>query len=125
MHFDRSNLGELAKCFWRKRACAVLDSPTHSVAASVSRHLSQGVEVDGHLGNGPVGQHHTAVRRARVNADLRQRPLFANSGAKFRLKTLDKRFQLVDGAVLLAHLADLTANRDRYSVGFELADERS
>ena len=60
--FDCANLRELAKGFRGQGTCAMLNRPTHPVAARVGRHLPQRVEVDRDSGDGPIGQDHPAMR---------------------------------------------------------------
>ena len=124
VYFQRAHLRELVEVFRRQRGRAVLYRAAHAVAAGSRRHLPQGVEVDRHFGDGAVRQDHATVRRSSVHADLRQPALVADPGAERRIEALDERFQLIDGAVLLADFTDLATNGDRHATRLELTNER-
>src|SRR5256885_1205868 len=123
VNLDRLALGKLAEGVGRQGGGPVLHRPTQAVlGARVARQRFQRVEIELHLGDGSVGQHHAPVTRPRLDGDLAD----AGTGAQ-ALERLDgavhARLQLVHVRVLAAHLADLRAHRDGDALGLAIADE--
>src|SRR3989441_12969907 len=68
---DRLALGEVAERVGRQGRGAVLDGAAQAVlAARVGGQRLEGIEVERHLGDRPVGEHHAAVAGARLHGDL-------------------------------------------------------
>src|SRR5689334_12007260 len=99
----------------------MLYGATHTVASRRRGHVTQRVEVNRHFGDRAIRQDDAAMRRTRIDADLRQAASVATEHAE---KALDEGFELFDRAVLLADLADLPTDRDREARLLQVANQR-
>jgi hypothetical protein len=85
---------------WTRRA------GRHDIAQTLER-----VEVELHVGNPAIGQHHPAMRRAALDADLREprHPCGQRS-----VESVHVRAQLLDGRILRTDFPDLAAHGNRH-----------
>ncbi len=120
MNLARPRVDELVEGGVGQGAGAVLNGPAEAVfAAGFLPDVAKCFEVDGHLGQGAVGQDDPAVACPGLDADLADPGERAQPG----VVPFHERVQVLGGTVLQADLADLSADRDGHSLRLEAADE--
>src|ERR1035437_10296742 len=113
MNLGRLDAREVVECAVRERGCAVLHRSREAIrpARFLAKRLKR-VEVELHVRDGPVGEHHAAVRRAALDGDLRQARHARRLCGERPVVTVHERAEFLHGGVLGAHLTDLAAERD-------------
>ncbi len=115
--------GKVAEGAGRERARAVLHRAGEPVGLSRGlRQRRQRLEVELDVGDRAVGQHDAAMRGARLHRDLADALVRAQSG-EHAVVAQHEGVQLLHGAVLHPHFADLGPDRDDHTLGLEPADE--
>src|ERR1044071_8364324 len=118
-------LREMVEGLLRQRRCAVLHRAGEAVFLPRDLgELLQRVEVELHARDRSVGQRDAAVRRAGLNADLADAFEALGAFVEFFAVAIHVGLELLDGAVFLAHLADLAAYRYRDALGLQAAHMR-
>jgi len=106
---------ELVEHLGRERRGAVLDDAGEAVLARASLEIARmGLEVDAHLGYGPVGQDDAAVRGARVDGRSSRGRSCRRAGPPVAVHVGAK---LLGGGDALPDLSDLAADGDRDPFG--------
>ena len=107
---DRLASGKGPERLGRQRGGAMLHRAAQAVLLPrVPRQRLQGVEVDLHLGDGAVRQDDAAVAGAGLHGDLADPDVGTEAFQRAEI-AVHERPQLVDVAVLAAHLPDLGAD---------------
>ena len=113
MDLSRRDRGKPVEDLGRKRRGAVLDRAREAIGvAGDLREPREGVEIQRHLGDRPVGKRNPPVGRAGLDADLADpRKVFAVRAEGLPVP-VHERPQFFFRAVLSTDLADLPAHRD-------------
>ena len=121
MDLGGADFGEPVKGLVRQRRRAVLDGAGQPVLRPGRLgQLLQGLEIQFDLGHRPVRQRHAAVGGPRLHAHLADALDAFTVLFQLRQIAVHEGAQLLHGAVLAAHLADLAAHGDRHAGGLQV-----